>query len=183
MLLSTIRSRCVELNCAQLDIKNIHEALISAGENVDSLDSGLVTLSSGSVGKALHLFRNDALGIYKSLLEVVQTFPNLDGKLALSISELVSSKKNNHKIDLILELIEVIISRLAFSGIGKDFPEIIPNEKKTLIELCFNLEQSQKWASLVGKLRAKVDYGMKVNIDPGTLILNTLIVMNKTAKD
>ena len=66
---------------------------------------------------------------------------------------------------------------------GKDFPEIIPNEKKTLIELCYNLEQSQKWASLIGKLRAKIDYGLKVNIDPGALILNTLFEMNKTVKD
>ena len=183
MLLNTIRSRCVELNCAQLSTKNIRDALHATGENIETLDSGLITLSSGSVGKALYFLRYDALEIYKLLLEIVKTFPRLDGKMAMSLSELVSNKKNNHKIDLIIELIEVIISRLAFTGISKDFPEIIPAEKKTLIEVCYNLEQSQKWASLIGKLRSKVDYGLKVNIDPGALILNTLLEMNKTAKD
>ena len=183
MLLNTIRSRCVELNCAQLSTKNIRDALHATGENIETLDSGLITLSSGSVGKALYFLRNDALETYKLLLEIVKTFPRLDGKMAMSLSELVSNKKNNHKIDLIIELIEVIISRLAFTGISKDFPEIIPAEKKTLIEVCYNLEQSQKWASLIGKLRSKVDYGLKVNIDPGALILNTLLEMNKTAKD
>jgi DNA polymerase-3 subunit delta' len=96
---------------------------------------------------------------------------------------MASKKNNNQNIDIIIELIELVISRLAYSGIGKDFDEIITNEKNILAKICFNLNQSQKWASLLGELRKKINYGLKVNIDPGTLVLDMVLKMNKTARD
>ena len=47
----------------------------------------------------------------------------------------------------------------------------------------FNINQSQKWASLLGELRKKINYGLKVNIDPGTLVLDMVLKMNETARD
>ena len=183
MLLATIKSRCIELNCSPLKQKDLKSALIASGEDEEALDTGIITLASGSVGNAFRLLNLDAINIYKLLLEIVETFPTINGEKAIFLSEMASKKNNNQNIDIIIELIELVISRLAYSGIGKDFDEIITNEKNILAKICFNLNQSQKWASLLGELRKKINYGLKVNIDPGTLVLDMVLKMNKTARD
>ena len=183
MLLATIKSRCIELNCSPLKQNDLKSALIASGEDEESLDTGIITLASGSVGNALRLLNFDAINIYKLLLEIVGTFPTINGEKAVFLSEMASKKTNTQNISIIIELIELVISRLAYSGIGKEFDEIIDDERNILANVCFNLNQSQKWASLLGELRKKVNYGLKVNIDPGTLVLDMVLKMNETARD
>jgi ABC-type taurine transport system ATPase subunit len=81
-----------------------------------------------------------------------------------------------------VELIELVISRLAYSGLGKLTEELIQNEKVILNSVSNTEKHAKSWANLVGKLRKKINYAITVNIDPGTLILDTLFTMNQTSQ-
>ena len=75
-----------------------------------------------------------------------------------------------------------MISRLAYSGLGQLTEELIQNEKIILTKVSNTNEHAKSWADLVGELRKKINYAITVNIDPGTLILDTLFKMNETSQ-
>ena len=181
-LLPTIKSRCIELRCQKLSSENMYKALNTSNIDTDTLSDGLINLSDGSVGNAIRLSNYNALSIYKSIVEIVETFPNLNGNLAIALSEQASKKGNDQILNIIVELIELVISRLAYSGLGKLTEELIQNEKIILNSVSNTEKHAKSWADLVGKLRKKINYAITVNIDPGTLILDTLFTMNQTSQ-
>ena len=181
-LLPTIKSRCIELRCQKLSSENMYKALKTSNIDADTLSDGLINLSDGSVGNAIRLSNYNALSIYKSIVEIVETFPNLNGNLAIALSEQASKKGNDQILNIIVELIELVISRLAYSGLGKLTEELIQNEKIILNSVSNTEKHAKSWADLVGKLRKKINYAITVNIDPGTLILDTLFTMNQTSQ-
>ena len=181
-LLPTIKSRCIELRCQKLSSENMYKALNTSNIDADTLSDGLINLSDGSVGNAIRLSNYNALSIYKSIVEIVETFPNLNGNLAIALSEQASKKGDDQILNIIVELIELVISRLAYSGLGKLTEELIQNEKIILNSVSNTEKHAKSWADLVGKLRKKINYAITVNIDPSTLILDTLFTMNQTSQ-
>lgn len=181
-LLPTIKSRCIELRCQKLNSKDMYKALNTSKIDIDTLSEGLINLSDGSVGNAIRLSNYNALSIYKSIVEIVETFPNLNGNLALALSERAAKKGDDQILNIIVELIELVISRLAYSGLGQLSEELIQNEKIILTKVSNTNEHAKSWADLVGELRKKINYAITVNIDPGTLILDTLFKMNETSQ-
>ena len=181
-LLPTIKSRCIELRCQKLNSKDMYKALNTSKIDIDTLSEGLINLSDGSVGNAIRLSNYNALSIYKSIVEIVETFPNLNGNLALALSERAAKKGDDQILNIIVELIELVISRLAYSGLGQLSEELIQNEKIILTKVSNTNEHAKNWADLVGELRKKINYAITVNIDPGTLILDTLFKMNETSQ-
>jgi DNA polymerase-3 subunit delta' len=160
----------------------MYKALNTSNIDADTLSDGLINLSDGSVGNAIRLSNYNALSIYKSIVEIVETFPNLNGNLAIALSEQASKKGDDQILNIIVELIELVISRLAYSGLGKLTEELIQNEKIILNSVSNTEKHAKSWADLVGKLRKKINYAITVNIDPGTLILDTLFTMNQTSQ-
>ena len=181
-LLPTIKSRCIELRCQKLSSENMYKALNTSNIDANTLSDGLINLSDGSVGNAIRLSNYNALNIYKTIVEIVETFPNLNGNLAIALSEQASKKGDGQILNIIVELIELVISRLAYSGLGKLTEELIQNEKIILNSVSNTEKHAKSWADLVGKLRKKINYAITVNIDPGTLILDTLFTMNQTSQ-
>ena len=160
----------------------MYKALNTSKIDIDTLSEGLINLSDGSVGNAIRLSNYNALSIYKSIVEIVETFPNLNGNLALALSERAAKKGDDQILNIIVELIELVISRLAYSGLGQLTEELIQNEKIILTKVSNTNEHAKSWADLVGELRKKINYAITVNIDPGTLILDTLFKMNETSQ-
>jgi len=160
----------------------MYKALNTSKIDIDTLSEGLINLSDGSVGNAIRLSNYNALSIYKSIVEIVETFPNLNGNLALALSERAAKKGDDQILNIIVELIELVISRLAYSGLGQLSEELIQNEKIILTKVSNTNEHAKSWADLVGELRKKINYAITVNIDPGTLILDTLFKMNETSQ-
>ena len=170
------------LRCQKLNSKDMHKALNTSKIDIDTLSEGLINLSDGSVGNAIRLSNYNALSIYKSIVEIVETFPNLNGNLALALSERAAKKGDDQILNIIVELIELVISRLAYSGLGQLSEELIQNEKIILTKVSNTNKHAKSWADLVGELRKKINYAITVNIDPGTLILDTLFKMNETSQ-
>jgi len=179
-LLPTVRSRCRTLNCLKLDPEAMENALKNSDINMEGL-GGIITLADGSVGGAVNLKRQNALEIYSSLLETVKTFPNLDGHLASTLSEKVSTRGENQNFDTFINLFEVLTSRLALAGLGMLNQEIIKNEKSILTRLSNSVYHAQEWARVLEEQGRRLNYGKQVNIDASTLILDTIINMNKTS--
>ncbi|MDA0361916.1 MAG: DNA polymerase III subunit delta' [Proteobacteria bacterium] len=179
-LLPTVRSRCRTLNCLKLNPEAMENALKNSDTNMEGLD-GIITLADGSVGGAINLKRQNALEIYSSLLETVKTFPNLDGHLASTLSEKVSTRGENQNFDTFIKLFEILTSRLALAGLGMLNQEIVKYEKSILTHLSNTVYHAQEWARVLEEQGRRLNYGKQVNIDASTLILDTIINMNKTS--
>lgn len=158
----------------------MENALKNSDTNMEGLD-GIITLADGSVGGAINLKRQNALEIYSSLLETVKTFPNLDGHLASTLSEKVSTRGENQNFDTFIKLFEILTSRLALAGLGMLNQEIVKYEKSILTHLSNTVYHAQEWARVLEEQGRRLNYGKQVNIDASTLILDTIINMNKTS--
>jgi DNA polymerase-3 subunit delta' len=77
--LPTIRSRCRMIHMEPLAEKNLGALLdkMAPGLATDE-KSVLIRLAQGSIGKALQFYQDDGVALYKQLLAVVSTMPDLD---------------------------------------------------------------------------------------------------------
>jgi hypothetical protein len=59
--------------------------------------------------------------------------------------------------------------------------EIVKYEKSILTHLSNTVYHAQEWARVLEEQGRRLNYGKQVNIDASTLILDTIINMNKTS--
>lgn len=78
-LLPTIRSRCRRLSLQALDDDTVMELLADyAPETKPEERRALAGLAEGSIGRALELASAGSLGLYREMVEVLATLPELD---------------------------------------------------------------------------------------------------------
>ena len=180
-LLPTIRSRCRELRCGQLSADDMARALDAAGADADQHAVALAELSGGSVGEALRLLNLDGLTLYKELFSVIETFPRLDRAKAISLGEKAAARGADGRLDLMLRLFDVALSRLSKAGLGMIDTQACQGELLTLARLSPNEAAARAWAELAASSSARARHGQAVNLDPSSLILDMLLTMNSVA--
>jgi DNA polymerase III subunit delta' len=179
-LLPTIRSRCRELRCSTLAPEPLQNALSAAGIAVPEDSEAIAELSGGSPGAALELVTLDGLAIYRELMALVATSPNLDRSHAVRLSE--SATTNDSRTRLIVHLIETLLARLSATGAGRPpLRDAAPGEAEALARLARTLGAAHRWASLHETLGARARHGLAVNLDPSALILDMVLTINETA--
>ncbi len=182
-LLPTIRSRCRTLRLAPLSPQDMTDALAEAGVQ-DTLPDALTELSGGSVGAALRLMQLSGLEIYAELVGLLGTLPNLDRTRALKLAEAAAQRGASDKLDLLIELLDVALSRLARQGaLGTSAPNAAPNEAETFARLAPNAQAARLWATRAADLSARLRHGRAVNLDPAALVLDTIIKLADNARD
>ncbi len=179
-LLPTIRSRCRTLRCRVLDPNEIGAVLVQAGVEGDLDASGLAALSGGSPGTALRLITLDGLALYGELVKIFAEKRGRSRELALS--ETVVGVGNAVRFELVLELIDVFLSRLARTGIGvQTTAEATDGEAELFAILCPDAGSGRRWASLHQELGSRARHGKLVNLDPATLLLDILLRIHEAA--
>ncbi|MHC0054918.1 DNA polymerase III subunit delta' [Actibacterium sp. D379-3] len=180
-LLPTIRSRCRELRLGTLPPDAMAQALRAAGADVTDA-TALAALSGGSVGEAIRLTNLGGLPLYAELVGLFATLPRLDRPRALKLADSVTGKGAASRYDLLLRLFDLFLSRLARSGVmGPPAPEAAPGEAALMARLCPDTYAARIWAETAETLGARARHGRAVNLDPASLILDTILRIDETA--
>lgn len=182
-LLPTIRSRCRELRLGTLSSEGMQAALTQAGIDPGADGPALAELSSGSVGEAIRLTNLGGLQIYRELVAIFGTLPRLDRPRALKLAEAAATRGAEDRLDLLLGLIDLLLARLARTGVTGAPPqtEAAPGEAETLLRLSSTPAKGRAWADLAQEVGARMRHGRAVNLDPAALILDTVFKVQHTA--
>ncbi len=185
-LLPTIRSRVRELRAAPLSPVDLAEALALAGADPDEVaqnTDGLAALAAGSVGEALRLVNLGGLRLYADLVKLLSTLPNLDRPAALTLAESVAGKAREAQFDLMLGLMDLLMTRLARAGVtGPPAPEAAPHEARLFARLSPDHDAAVAWAQLQNRLSARARHGRAVNLDPSALVMDMFLEISALAR-
>lgn len=181
-LLPTIRSRCRELRLAPLAPEDMVHALRPLGiDTAEAEATALATLAAGSVGEAVRLAHLDGVQTYSALVELIATLPRLDRPQAIKMADSVAGRQAE-KLDLMLGLIEIFLTRLARGGVqGPPHPEAASGESDLIVRLSPNAAAAMKWAALHQTLHDRARRGQAVNLDPAALVMDMLLEMTAAA--
>jgi DNA polymerase-3 subunit delta' len=184
-LLPTIRSRVRELRLGRLDPLDMAEALAAAGADpgeVADHAAALSALSGGSVGEALRMVNLGGLDVYADLVRLASTLPNLDRPAALRLADSIAGKGREAQYDLMLGLMDLLLSRLARAGVaGPPIPEAAPRESALLARLSPDHATALKWAALHQSMGERVRHGRAVNLDPAALVMDMFLELSASA--
>ena len=110
-LLQTIRSRCRKLTLKPLENNILREKIKLKCDDFSSDDpSLLLQLSQGSMGKALFLIENNGVDIFKQMLALFESFPDLRVSQIYDFVEKASKNKDVFKIAqmLFIQLLSLV---------------------------------------------------------------------------
>lgn len=110
-LLQTIRSRCRKLTLKPLKNNILREKIKLKCDDFSSDDpSLLLQLSQGSMGKALFLIENNGVDIFKQMLALFESFPDLRVSQIYDFVEKASKNKDVFKIAqmLFIQLLSLV---------------------------------------------------------------------------
>ncbi|MZR12644.1 DNA polymerase III subunit delta' [Maritimibacter sp. DP07] len=181
-LLPTIRSRCRELRLTPLAPPELAQALDAAGMAPGPDAEALGELSGGSVGEAMRLAELGGLSIYSDLVTIFAHAPRYDRPRAISLAQSAPGAANAPRFALILDLVDLFLSRLARAGAGQPpLIEAAPGETELFARLAPDMRRARRWAELAQEISARAAHGRAVNLDPAALILDITFRINETA--
>lgn len=181
-LLPTIRSRCRTLPLRTLNADEVAAAMTQAGVQAVNADA-LSALSGGSVGGAMRLSLLGGAPMYAELVGTIGTLPHLDRSRALKLAEMAAARGAEAKRDLLFNLIDLLLSRLARTGATgtPPQPQAAQGEAGILARLSPHPHQARIWADLAVQISARARHGIAVNLDPAALVLDTFVKLGKAA--
>ncbi len=184
-LLPTIKSRCRELRLNNLLESDLVSALGQINLSIPENDSPIYSLlGSGSVGNSIRLLEHDGANLYRTLLSFLNQLPNLNGFELEKFIGTLSGNKNRSRLELFIELLNMTIARISKAGITghNSSGDIFINEKEIFEKLCPNPVTAKKWAELALIQSENLKHGLAVNLDPGSLILDTFFRIEECAR-
>ncbi len=180
-LLPTIRSRCRTLRLSPLSAEDTAAALAQAGFASEE-SPALATLTAGSVGDAIRLLAMDGLPLYADLIKLLTTLPHLDRPALLKLAESTTGAKNAPRFDLLLDLTETALARMARAGLtGPPQAQAAPGEALLLQKLSPDARAARTWATLAEDLSSRARHAQAVNLDPAQVILDMAFRIEQTA--
>ncbi len=182
-LLPTIRSRCRALRLNPLGPADMAAALAQAGGEAQEDAAALAELSGGSVGEAVRLVNLGGLQMYRDLVTICHDLPQLDRPRALKLAEASAQRGAGDKLDLMLSLTDLMLARLAHTGaIGTPAAvEAAPGEAAMMARLSDSPAKARQWADCAQEISARARHGRAVNLDPASLVLDTMFQIRNTA--
>jgi DNA polymerase-3 subunit delta' len=184
-LLPTIRSRCRELRLHSLSPQIMAQALEQAqivAPTEPSALAALAALAAGSVGEAIRLINLDGLAIYAELVALYDGLPRLDRARAVQFANAAAGASAARQ-DLLFHLNDLFLARLARCGaLGlPPNPAAAPAEAQLMARLAPDAQKARAWAELAQAINARITHGRAVNLDPASLLLDTVFRIQKTA--
>ncbi len=180
-LLPTIRSRCRTLRCETLGEGDMSAALAQAGYE-GAMSPALAALSGGAPGQAVRLLGDDGVRLYGQIIGLLATAPALDRGQALALADKCAARGQESTYALMVELIMLALVRLARHGAGVPLVEAAEGELALAGKLAANAAHARIWADLQQEISAKTAHARAVNLDPGQVILDTFLQIDKAAR-
>lgn len=180
----TIRSRCRTLRIAALGEADLERAVNAAlwrdGYEVEpeSLANAL-SLSEGSVRRALELATGDGIALYRDLVAVFRRLPELDGPDVHKLAERLGSPSDNERFELFFSLLLGLLERLIRAAAAGEEPT---GEEGELACRLLNRSSLSRWVEVwEGIGLAKADTA-SLNLDRTVLVLETFLRLQHLAR-
>jgi DNA polymerase-3 subunit delta' len=144
---------------------------------------GLSELAAGSVGEAIRLVNLGGMQMYRDLVELYGTMPRMDRARALKLAESAATRGAEARLDLLVGLNDLLLTRLARTGALGHPPqtEATPGEAALLTRLAPDPMKARAWADTAQQISARMQHGRAVTLDPAALILDTVFKIQQTA--
>ena len=181
-ILQTIHSRCCHLPLAPLQEDTVIALLKDKVPELSDEDAvQLAKLSEGSVGKALDLWKSGGLDLYREMISLLSTLPNLDMvKLYAFADKLSSADPLAFKTGM--ELYLWWLARLTKTVGQGAMPDMVIPEEQTLISALIERHGLAQWLGLWEKCSKNYVRATRANLDKKQVVVTTLTeLQNLTA--
>lgn len=181
-LLPTIKSRCQKLSFSNLDQTDLGAVLTAIGCKIEPSDEvSLSILSKGSAGAACRLINSNCINLYRDILNIASSLPNLNTNKILQLSQNYFAKAKPSEFEIFIEMMQHFFSRLCKTGVMQKpvLPSVTDNEAKIMKSLCPNLKSARLWSEAANISLAKLNKGYLLNIDIESLILDAFIYLEE----
>jgi DNA polymerase-3 subunit delta' len=182
LLLPTIKSRCQKLSFSNLDQTDLGAVLTAIGCKIEPSDEvSLSILSKGSAGAACRLINSNCINLYRDILDLASSLPNLNTNKILQLSQNYFAKAKPSEFEIFIEMMQHFFSRLCKTGVMQKplLPTVTDNEAKVMKSLCPNLKSARLWSEAANIALAKLYKGYLLNIDIESLILDAFIYLEE----
>ncbi len=182
LLLPTFTSRCQKLSFSSLDQTEIGAVLTSIGCEVEPSDEVSISiLSNGSAGTACRLINSNCINLYRDILNLVSSLPNLNVNGTLQLSQNYFANARSNEFEIFIEIMQQFFSRLCKTGAMQKplLPSVTDNEANIMKNLCPSLKSAHLWSEAANITLAKLNKGYLLNIDIESLILDAFIYLEQ----
>ena len=182
LLLPTLQSRCQKLLFSALSQHDLRAVVATTGREIDPAEEvSLSILSNGSAGVACRLLNSNSLNLYRDILNLASSLPNLNTKKAMQLSHDYFAKDKATEFENFIEMMQQFFSRLCKTGAMRSpiSPSVTNDEAKIMTYLCPTLSSANLWAEAAEITLAKLHKGYLLNIDVESLIIDTFINLEK----
>lgn len=138
-LLPTIRSRCRKMQLKPLENNKLNDILKVRIEDIpEQALHALTLLSEGSLGKALSLYEQDGVSVFKQMISLFSDFPKLSVPALYAFTEKVLKEKDVMKTAQTLFI--QWLSRVCIQSQTGEGDEIFPSEREIMRRLQNSIE-------------------------------------------
>jgi DNA polymerase III subunit delta' len=187
-LLPTIKSRCRMLPLKPLKSQTVKEILQkNYPDKEENIIDGYVALSNGSPGYAISLIEHQGLKVYREILGLLSTMPNINVPLMHDFAGAITTKKSGDTFLLFSEMLSQFISRMVRhvsylnTGHTHNIKEALTEEFKLMEELGEIIPLDQ-WAGLWEKISEKMKVTDQLNMDRKQTVIDILNMINSALK-
>ena len=182
LLLPTLQSRCQKLLFSALSQNDLRAVVTTTGQEIGpAQEVPLSILSNGSAGVACRLLNSNSLNLYRDILNLASSLPNLNTKKATQLSQNYFAKGKADDFENFIEMMQHFLSRLCKTGAMQKplSPSVTNDEAKIMTYLCPSLGSANLWAEAAEIALAKLHKGYLLNIDVESLVIDTFIYLEK----
>ncbi|MHA1539090.1 MAG: DNA polymerase III subunit delta' [Alphaproteobacteria bacterium] len=169
-LLPTIRSRCRVLKMKTLPEDVIEELIEENFKLVSSGDQRMLTrYAEGSFGRAVNFYDNDGLTIYKSFLNLMETFPKFNTADLYKFCE-----KSAKEADGFVTTVNML-----FWWMGKNMTAVHTGDGAEEFSQYFKEENLPEWLALWDKMQELLGQTKVFHLDRKQVLLSLFSTMKK----
>ncbi len=182
-LLPTIRSRCRTLALKPLAPEVVLEALQRYRPDLSAGDRAvLARLGEGSIGRALDLAGAGGIGLYRTLVTLLEGLPALDGAALHALADRLQRGDGEEGFRLLAELLPGWLARMvALAAGGAGEAGAVPGEAQAMARLAARRSLDQ-WVELWEKLTHLFAQADGVNLDRKQVVLNAFFALEEAAR-
>ncbi len=183
-LLPTIRSRCRRLSLPPLPETVVADLLRRGRPDLAADDvAALARLGEGSIGKAMGLAAEGGLGLYRDLVGLLQTLPQLDIPALHGFADRVGRAEADAAWRTVTELLGWWLARLVRAG-GKDgsgVAEVVAGEG-VLMGRLLAAGGLERWLEVWEKVTTVFARTDAVNLDRKQALLTAFLAVERLAR-
>lgn len=174
-LLPTIRSRCRQLALAPLDHTAFTQVMQQVAPEISQSElEQLALIADYSVGRAAQLHALEGVELYKTLLSILQAFPQFNTVSLHAFAEQVASKSNPELWPTATYLLQWFLLRLIrYQGNPTDISEAVAGEQQ-LMAKCLEQSSLDKWFEVWEKTAELVQQTDRLNLDKKQTMINLI---------